>query len=472
MRTFSELNNYARRFDEEQNLEFTIDNLADVDLSVIDRCQQVLPLTLRGGSAPSLRKPALDAQPRLVTPANNMGSVKYRRNWGGYDGGVEAGFTGIWRADKFAKLAAELDNAKQAADSGDINNIYVDLGGFIWRVNAVGAKFGSLKYKWVCEHCGVKLFFHSNAVGSIQPVRVRFGAECLYRNDLFQAVNTLKYILNSIGFTCESETVSRVDMQVLLPVPIFDFLKIMKTERIVTLCRGKFNIYGNISTGQLESWTLTSSTMELCIYDKIAEVCQKDSVGYEMFRQYVLDGEKMPEHITRVEYRFKRAILKRYGIDTFHDLFNSQLALIQIASSEWFRVLADDKIRGHENTQDVADLWQDVQNRFIYYFGSGYNAEKRGKSVLKSFKPVKNPPKIDLLIRQAVGILASVCAYKMANCESKKEVFLYSQNVVKGSATVLQHSAMLRHVDYNVQRGYNSDGVPIYACTDKIKSNF
>jgi hypothetical protein len=58
--------------------------------------------------------------PVSVVPADNMGSVKYQPCiYGGYDGGVEAGFEGSWRKVAFLELTERLAVAKQAADDGD-----------------------------------------------------------------------------------------------------------------------------------------------------------------------------------------------------------------------------------------------------------------------------------------------------------------------------------------------------------------
>ncbi|MDR3198292.1 MAG: hypothetical protein LBU34_10540, partial [Planctomycetaceae bacterium] len=50
-----------------------------------------------------------------LAPADNMGGVMYRKIYGGYDGGVEAGFEGVWRKTEFADLCEKLSIAKQAA---------------------------------------------------------------------------------------------------------------------------------------------------------------------------------------------------------------------------------------------------------------------------------------------------------------------------------------------------------------------
>jgi hypothetical protein len=74
-----------------------------------------------------------------------MGGVKYQKIFGGYDGGVEAGFEGSWGKATFANLCERLAVAKQAADDGNEENSYV----FFWWSSLEG--FGKrCKFRWYC----------------------------------------------------------------------------------------------------------------------------------------------------------------------------------------------------------------------------------------------------------------------------------------------------------------------------------
>ncbi len=100
---------------------------------------------------------------------------------------------------------------------------------------------------------------------------------------------------------------------------------------------------------RIETVTLRSQNAELCIYDKRAQVYQSDQLYFLTFHEYVMRDSKMPEHLTRVEFRFRREMLARYGIDTFQQLRESQEALPQVFGRDWFRILERDKVRGYEN---------------------------------------------------------------------------------------------------------------------------
>lgn len=461
MKSIEDLRIYAEKYDIESDFPFCESAVVEsLNLSRVDSALNSLPLAfcnekLRGRRVDSSacgRTSGDSAAP--VSPATNRGAVKYRETFGGYDGGIEAGFYGEWEPSRFSDLAAKLDTCKQAANDKNLSESFIDLGGFVWRVSPMGARCGALAYKWAIEHHGLQVFVHSGAKGDIAPVRCRIGAQCLYKVDLFTCVKTLKSVLEAIGFDLSYEIVSRVDMQVMLPIDISDFIAELKPGRIVTECRGDMCNYVDLSTGKINSITLKSTTTELCVYDKIEQVLKMDSVGFGLFQRWVLEGDDFPPALTRFEFRFRRESLRRYGINTFDDLKKSQLSLIQIAYTDWFRVLKEDKVRGHESGQEVSAVWREVQNAFDYYF-SDFRISRRPAGKLKDFQPVKKPPKIALMIKQAEGILASVCAYIMPKIETVSDVYKKACAILSDDVGRLYDSCVTKHIYNGVSRGQN-----------------
>jgi hypothetical protein len=260
-------------------------------------------------------------------------------------------------------------------------------------------------------------------LGGIQPVRARFGFRALAQSSLWDCVTTLKDSLYKEGFLVTEEKISRVDMQVLLERPIQDFVTAMKGDTVVTLCRGKVTQIFNLRSGEIETILLRSETTELEIYDKRAQVLGTDKETYEIFRRFVLGGGALPDHLTRVEYRFHRDALRRYGIDSFDDLRESAFALIQLATSEWFRILDSAKVRGSENTQRISPLWQEVVDAFEYYFSECNEIEiERTRAELKGTVTKKESVKVDRLEKQAVGCLASVAAFCLDKVDDAKQM--------------------------------------------------
>jgi hypothetical protein len=466
MRSVEELQEFANEYDESRVTPYSVPEEYELEGDPLNI--SLLPLFRKKSNRPSpVCCPSAPVSARNGTedgggcafspPADNMGFVKYRETFGGFDGGVEAGYDGSWDELRFDQLKTKLDVCKQAADDGDLDNSMLDFGGVLWKVLAKGTGGQGVKYKYVMEHFGIKLYVHSNARGGIQPVRIRFGSQCLQRVDLYTAADRMVELLAKEGFTISVVKLSRVDCQVMMERPLQDFVEAMSGEKVITLCRGKVHTETNLKTGKIETITVKSANQELCIYNKREEIVTKDKESYEIFRRYVLDCGELPADLTRVEFRFRRDALKRYGINTFQDLKDSIHSLLMITSSEWFRILAKDKVRGSENTQAVAPVWIDVVNRFDYYFNpKRYTALPRSPQDLKVYKPPKDGIKVDRLVKQAGGLIASFAAFCMDKAETVDDVLAFAFETFKRDSAAIGVKFRRRVVDRFVSLGYSA----------------
>ena len=405
-------------------------------------------------------------------PADNIGLTKYRTEefppgWGGYDGGCEASLLGVWNAGKFGPLLERLEVCRQCADDGETLGAFTDFGGFVWAVRATGAKVGPWKYKYVLESHGLKLYIHSNPRNGIPGVQVRFGFECLCRTNLFDAAATLETCLEREGYHVEEEKISRVDTQILLPVEVSDFLQVMRGKRVVTRCRGTCHMISNMRTGNVETLLLGSENVELCIYDKRAQLLTADAVYYDTFREHILRGEEIPDRLTRVEFRFKRAYLKRYGISTFDDLRNSISALLEIVSSDWFRILSRDKVRGSEKEIEDCALWRRVRSAFRFYF-SEHSFTSRDAADLRASTPPRSCPQVDKLVKQALGCLSTAASVVVGKITDVAQITDYCHRVLQDSAQIIQFNTVLKRILLSVKRGYHCGEVSEYPVKSDI----
>ena len=478
IRTVDDLEDFAERYERENYSMFRVPNEMELvyndDVPDIQRlghsvCWAESPadgLRDRGGVRESQTDDGTtpeDGREGFKAPADNMGLVKYRedlfpRGWGGFDGGCEAGFYGKWENERFETLTQILDRAKQAADDREEADSYIEFGPFIWKVWPKGANCGGGKYKWVMESRGVKLYIHSNPTGSIAPFRVRFGSECLMQTDLFDAVETLKKCFVSMGFTPnDDECISRVDAQVLLPVTVQDFLDLMKPDRIITRCRGTGSIHFSLKTGALETFTIGSENCELCIYDKRAELLDKASFAYlNIFCRTVFGDENanLPEQLTRIEFRFRRAMLDRYGIRTFEDLRGSIAALLDVASSDWFRILERDKVRGSEREIKNAPLWERVRQAFHYYFASE-TYDRRTPQQLRGFRKLPGVPQVEKTVKQGIGCLASAASVLLEKTvQTGEEVVAFIHEQAGRFADELYQKVIERQIENEIVHSF------------------
>lgn len=343
-----------------------------------------------------------------------MGVIKYenqyRQVFGGFDGGVELGLEGGWRSDAiYRNIQAVLADAKTAAENEPEFKKVINLGGRDIAVWAKGSN-GDVKYKFVFEYQGTKVYVHSNPKGNIQPVRVRFGFQALAKHNLFDLFDDLSGWLREVGLRIDGDKLTRVDMQIMTERPVNEYVdKIRGGNQAIMLARGAAKIYEE-RNGDISSYTV-GKAVEFCIYDKRKQLLQKsNAVDYEIFRREILDNGPLPEVLTRIEFRVKREMLKRYGVNSMADLRCSVLGLLEILTNDWFRILAEPKHRGHENTQKVADCWLEVQEMFQYYFDEENQKTKRSPEELKAHVPKKENNKAENLVKQMMGCAASYAA--------------------------------------------------------------
>jgi hypothetical protein len=340
---------------------------------------------------------------------------------GGYDGGVLVGFYGQWNPTRFERLLSELETARNSSEN-EKNNQYVSLDNRDFLVYPHGANDGA-HYKYVIEGGGIKIYIHANPKGGIQPVRVRYGFEALVGRDLFQVHFALLDFLKAIGFIIEKETLSRADFQCLFERPVEDFLTpFLENKCVKRAQKADFHMRG----ARMETLTI-GRQVQLCIYDKLQELAvSRDELKFKLLIDECLGGE-VPEHLTRVEFRLRREALKDFGIDTVTDLLERERAIIEYLTFDWFRLLEDKKVRGHEKTQKLSEVWQETIERFKQYFPSleGYrkSLEKRDKSELKCTGKD--------LIHQAVGCLATMAARARGVFENEAAAFHYCMSVLK-----------------------------------------
>jgi len=482
-RTENDLQKYSEIYDFENDSPFSIPDenvIVPHHAEFLDEVQFELNLDSQADSDAGADCASNRAEAERLTAGEkfflnvppNRGIVKYdgeefHENWGGYDGGVEASIMGEWTENSFTGFSAMLNTCKQCADNNDLEGSLCEFGGFVWKVSDKGANCGFFKYKWVLESHGVKLYVHGNPKKKIPPVRVRFGFECLARTNLFEAAQTLKHALEDAGFRWENEVLSRVDMQVLLPIDIYDFHKAMKGKRVVTKCRGKWEMVCDCQTMRLQTMTLRSGNAEICIYDKLAQVATADFVYYTTFHRWILNYER-PEFLTRVEFRFRRPMLRRYGITTFEDLRRSQEALPQVFGQEWFRILERDKVRGSENVIKNAPIWEKTLKAFRFYF-SRDDVGQRSREELREYKPPRTSPDTEQLVKQAVGCLASALAITQKAVLDGAEAVQNGVEVLKKNAGELYFKITSKQIQNEVVRAFTPDNCRAFDCMDEIR---
>jgi hypothetical protein len=139
--------------------------------------------------------------------------------FGGHDGGFECSFVGDFDPDQFSLHKESLGKARDLAGENPSLTENCVLGGHVVSVDASGARAG-MHYRFKFKFCGVTFFVHHKCPKGRQAVRVRYGASALIGRSLYDVHGAVLRFLSDIGFTVVKETVSRVDMQVTVGIPI------------------------------------------------------------------------------------------------------------------------------------------------------------------------------------------------------------------------------------------------------------
>ncbi|MBR0238894.1 MAG: hypothetical protein IJQ39_12440 [Thermoguttaceae bacterium] len=345
-----------------------------------------------------------------IAPSANRRLLKYQ---GGFDGGVELAFYGEFEPCVLNWFKS-FDDLREKIRSGDELAAFTDLFGIPIKISPSGARVGHLTYSYQFYYHGITFLFHRSPNQDVPAVRVVIGAVPLLRASIQDVYSFIVKVLNFAGVNVYREIVSRADLMVMTSdYSVFDFLSAMQNDHYITRCRGKLAIYADLTTSKVESLTLKSSRVELCIYDKLAEVVTKDAVYYKWFCSRF--GGELPKVLTRVEFRFRREALRYYGINKFSDLLTQCGALVEKFSSCWFRILSRKKVRGSENEIPSAACWKMVQEAFRRVFSSEYSLP-----VVCSVKSAVC--KVEKLVSMASGCIAKACALLQRSKEPIKEI--------------------------------------------------
>jgi len=341
---------------------------------------------------------------------------------GGYDGGIEVGFDGTWNIGKFPYLIEALEEAKELA--GEIQKgpegFAVNLEGEDVLVMPTGAKVGGLlyKYRFICR--GVEFLVHSKPPKGRQPVRVRYLAESLIGNNFFVVHEQFVIpFLKSLGLIVLADKPSRIDMQVMIDVPAAEFIRLFDEGHVVAKMRKGSVHFSNGLRVVKETLTLGSpSKVEVCIYDKGAQIAKMDPLKKAYFVERCVgdEWENSGRPITRVEIRLGREALKCLGVYTVADLKERAHGMLDLITHDWFRILQDPKVRGHENTAAIHPIWERVRALFSSYFSGASVKEVKWE---KNQSVVCDPVALE---KQALGCLSKAFAVRKGEQSSGQSV--------------------------------------------------
>ena len=382
---------------------------------------------------------------------------------GGYDGGAEVGFNGEWNPKSFKSLLSLLETARLAAENEGSDDRFVTLHGMTFSVQAHGGNAGA-HYKYIMTGQGMKVYIHANPKGPVQPIRIRYGFESLCGRDLFAVhANTLEWF-QKLGFKVVKETVTRVDMQVMLLRKISDIASLIMEDKVI--CKALDYVFHGKKGKSITSFT-AGKRIQVCIYNKRHELLTTgDEVKLNMMIEDCLCGE-LPDELTRVEFRMRRAALKYFGVNTIQDLLDRERSIVEFLTFDWFRLLAKEKSKGNEKRQAMHPIWHEVRELFFEYF----------PGPVEGRKPIdRNNSRRELkctgesLIKQAVGCLATAAAVVKGVFEDEKAALTFVYDLLSEKIEKFTSRTFERVKELGIIRGVEAPNAidwhldPRYAC--------
>lgn len=312
----------------------------------------------------------------------------------------------------------------------DVTERAFDLG---WEgVSFNMSRFGAKSYPYKLQSGDIVLLFSNHRSTASQPnCRIEIHSMSCWNPGWQAVLDRFLELLRHLGATVRKETITEHHITAdLLDV---DFAKtgLINHRRWLTKAPKKitetYEYYNPnyISFGK-------GDFMFRC-YDKTAEL-QHDDVKREFFYNVWFErAGYVPEHVTRIEFQFRRPVSRELQINTVEDLKNNLDAIWRycVGSDEeggWCRfcdrkLTSKDRKNKHQSRYATAFLWEFVRSVSF----------SQSPEPLVPLERVKPPPQINMeaLAKQAAGCLLSYCAALWMDADDCNGHMAESYTVIK-----------------------------------------
>lgn len=189
---------------------------------------------------------------------------------------------------------------------------------------------------------------------------VQISSELLTCRGANFAVDTLTDIVSNLGAITESPSVSRVDLFVdfLTDYP----LKTITDNDWVTKARDidRFTV-GRVFSG----FKIGSGSISARLYNKSLEMQKKPRPYlHEIYQDLAVTPE---QQVWRLEFQFRREVLRELGVKSYADLANSQGSLWRYATEQWLRLCVPSETDKTQTRWQTTHFWQQLQQ--VYWDG-------------------------------------------------------------------------------------------------------
>lgn len=187
------------------------------------------------------------------------------------------------------------------------------------------------------------------------------------------AFNLAQEVVASLGIVIEGMRAQRIDACCDLPgMAPGDFVKHYFNKNKTTKAKEKAGLVVN-QDGQIETFSLSSKSTMLRIYDKAAECRDKDDTGERMALMEQNRWGSPQTVATRVEWQFRLGKNRAKKYATFRELLLGLSDLLGWACNTWFCLTKVGKDRTHtsryKGVDGITDEWLRVLHAFAFWTG-------------------------------------------------------------------------------------------------------
>jgi hypothetical protein len=255
-------------------------------------------------------------------------------------------------AEDWDKKLRSLKLLAQSPDEFEASQAQVAIGEHIFEVQDKGNR----RFAFVLEDGWYRLELSTAQSLALPLAYVQIASELLTAHGVEGAEKSLRHVVNTLGLVTEAPNISRVDLCVdfLTDTPLDE----IKEHAWVTRAH---QISKHTVQGQFSGWSIgVGGKLSARLYDKTLEI-QKSHKDY-LKPLWTAAGWQEGQTVWRLEFQYRRDVLKELGIRKIPDLLNNLAGLWRYAIEQWLRLTIPSRTDTTQTRWPLHPLWLTLAN--------------------------------------------------------------------------------------------------------------
>lgn len=254
-------------------------------------------------------------------------------------------------SDDMQKQLLGLKRLAQSEERSEQPKAQIKIEDHLFEVMDKGAR----RFAYVLVNNWFRISIPSSADSSLPMAFVQISSEVLTLAGPVAAIESLKFIVNTLGQVQGTPQLSRVD-------PCLDFVVTQRMdawERDSWVTRAR-NVNKHYDGKEFSGWSIgVGGSMGARLYNKTLEI-RKSKKTY-LYPIWESAGWDLQEAVWRLEFEIKRDVLKELQIFSFGDLLMNLSGLWEYATSEWLRLAIPNSSDATQSRWPCHPLWTGLQ---------------------------------------------------------------------------------------------------------------